>query len=222
MAIDRLGYTDHGPTHVRIVANSALKILRILINNRVVPSIVKNYGMKNEDAEVVVVLGSIFHDLGMIVTRVGHEQISALFAAEFIEKQLKQIYSEEEIAIITSEALHAVVSHEVPRKPLTVEAGIVSIADALDMEEGRARIPFQSGKVDIHSVSALSIKKVEIQEGKDKPIIVKISMSNPAGVFQIDELLKPRIVNSGLQPYIHVTAEVMGEHEPRILDKFEI
>jgi metal-dependent HD superfamily phosphatase/phosphodiesterase len=222
MAIDRLGYTDHGPTHVRIVANSALKILRILINNKVVPSIVKNYGMKNEDAEVVVVLGSIFHDLGMIVTRVGHEQISALFAAEFIEKHLKQIYNEEETAIMTSEALHAVVSHEVPRKPLTVEAGIVGIADALDMEEGRARIPFQSGKVDIHSVSALSIKKVEIQEGKDKPITVKISMSNPAGVFQIDELLKPRIVNSGLQPYIHVTAEIMGEREPRILSKFEI
>ena len=78
MAIDRLGYTDHGPTHVRIVANSALKILRILLKNKIVPSIVKNYGMKNEDAEVVVVLGSIFHDLGMIVTRHDHEQISAL------------------------------------------------------------------------------------------------------------------------------------------------
>ncbi|HKZ93216.1 MAG TPA: HD domain-containing protein [Candidatus Bathyarchaeia archaeon] len=222
MAIDRMGYTDHGPTHVKIVANSALKILRILINNKVVPSIVKNYSMKNEDAEVVVVLGSIFHDLGMIVTRHEHEQISALFAAEFIEKHLRQIYSEEERAIVTSEALHAVVSHETPRKPLTVEAGVVSIADALDMEEGRARIPFQSGKIDIHSVSALSIKKVEIQEGKDKPVTVRILMTNPAGVFQIDELLKPRIENSGLKAYIHVIAEVSGEKEAEILKKFEI
>ncbi|MGF3523119.1 MAG: HD domain-containing protein, partial [Candidatus Bathyarchaeia archaeon] len=31
MAIDRMGYTDHGPTHVKIVANLALKLLRILI-----------------------------------------------------------------------------------------------------------------------------------------------------------------------------------------------
>src|SRR3989304_3321097 len=69
MAIDRMGYTDHGPTHVKIVANSALQILRILVKNSVVPSIVKNYGMKNEDAEIVVVLGSIFHDLGMTVNR---------------------------------------------------------------------------------------------------------------------------------------------------------
>ena len=30
MAIERMGYTDHGPTHVKIVANVALKILRIL------------------------------------------------------------------------------------------------------------------------------------------------------------------------------------------------
>ena len=221
MAIDRLGYTDHGPTHVRIVANSALKILRILVKNNVAPSIVKNYGMKNEDAEVVVVLGSIFHDLGMIVTRHGHEEISALFAAEFIEKHLRQIYGEEERAIVTSEALHAVVSHEVPRKPLTVEAGVVGIADALDMEQGRARIPFQAGKIDIHSVSALSIKQVEILEGREKPVTVKIIMTNPAGVFQIDELLKPRIENSGLKAYVHVTAEVISEKE-KILEKFEI
>lgn len=222
MAIDRMGYTDHGPTHVKIVANSALKILRILINHKVVPSIVKNYGMKNEDAEVVVVLGSIFHDLGMIVTRGAHEQISALLSAQFLDRHLPRVYSEEEGAIVTSEVLHAVVTHEQPRKPLTVEAGVVSIADALDMEEGRARIPFEAGKIDIHSVSALSIQRVEIIEGKEKPITVKITMSNPAGVFQIDQLLKPRIENSGLKDFIHVVAEITGEKERKILEKLEI
>ena len=222
MAIDRMGYTDHGPTHVKIVANSALKILRILIDKKVVPNIVKNYGMKNEDAEVVVVLGSIFHDLGMMVTRDGHEQISALLAAEFIKKYLQKIYSEEEIAVISSEVLHAVVSHERQRKPLTIEAGVVSVADALDMEEGRARIPFQAGKVDIHSVSALSIQSVEILEGEEKPIAIKIAMSNPAGIFQIDELLKPRIEKSGIKNHLHVIAEIIGEEERKILEKFEI
>jgi metal-dependent HD superfamily phosphatase/phosphodiesterase len=90
------------------------------------------------------------------------------------------------------------------------------------MEEGRARIPFEAGKVDIHSASALSIKRVEIQEGEEKPINVKITMTNPAGVFQIDELLKPRIEGSGLKAYIHVTAEVVAEKEARTLEKFEI
>jgi len=218
-----MGYTDHGPTHVKIVANLALKLLRILVGKEVVPSIVKNYGMSaREDAEVVVVLGSIFHDLGMTVTRDNHELYGALLASEFVEKLLKGIYSEEDWAIILSEVLHAIVSHEEPRRPLTIEAGIVRVADALDMEKGRARIPFQAGKVDIHSVSALSIEKVSIQEGGEKPVTVNITMSNSAGIFQIDELLKPRIENSGLADYIHVVAEITGERERKILEKFEI
>ena len=222
MAIDRLGYTDHGPTHVKIVANSALRLLRILIDSKVVPSIVRNYGMKNEDAEVVVVLGSIFHDLGMVVTRDGHELYGALLASGLIEKFLQQIYSEEERTIILSEVLHAIVSHEEPRRPLTIEAGFVRVADALDMEKGRARIPFQSGKVDIHSVSALAIEKVDIQQGDKMPVTIKITMSNSAGIFQIDELLKPRIENSGLKNYIHVVAEITQEKETKIIEKFEI
>lgn len=221
MAIDRMGYTDHGPTHVKIVANSALKLLRILVDKKVVPSIVKDYSLKNGDAEVVVVLGSIFHDLGMTVTRDGHELYSVLLASGFIGKYLQDIYSEEERTIILSEVLHTIVSHEEPRKPLTLEAGIVRVADALDMEKGRARIPFQAGKVDIHSVSALSIERVNIQEGEEKLITLNIMMSNPAGIFQIDNLLRPRIENSGLEEYIHVVAEITEKDEQKILKKYE-
>jgi metal-dependent HD superfamily phosphatase/phosphodiesterase len=222
MAIDRMGFTDHGPTHVKIVANVALKVLRILVENKVLPSVVRNYGMKNGDAEVIVVLGSIFHDVGMVVAREGHEVYGALLASGFIEKYLQQIYPEDERTVILSEVLHAIVSHEEPRRPLTIEAGIVRVADALDMEKGRARIPFQAGKVDIHSVSALAIEKVDIQQGEKAPVTVKITMSNSAGIFQIDELLKPRIENSGIKNYIHVVAEITGEKETKILDKFEI
>jgi hypothetical protein len=231
MAIERMGYTDHGPTHVKIVANLALKLLRILVERKLItPSIVENYGMTNEDAEVVVVLGSILHDLGMIVQRYDHEKYGAILALEFIEKCLTPVYNKEERAVITSEVLHAIVTHEQPvsndptNKILTKEAGIVGIADALDMEAGRARIPFQAGKVDIHAVSALSIEKVDLEviENQKKPIVIKIKMSNSAGVFQIDELLKPRIVNSGLEQFFHVIAEVTGEKERKLIDKFEI
>ncbi len=226
IAIDRMGYTDHGPTHVKIVANLSLKLLRTLIEKQVKPSIVKDYGMKNDDAEVVVVLGSVLHDIGMIVMRYHHEMYSGLLALQVIERCLTPMYTEEEQAIITSEVLHCIVAHEHPNistnKPLTVEAGIVGIADALDMEAGRARIPFKAGKIDIHAVSALSIRKVEILEDGIKPITIKITMTDTAGIFQIDELLKYRIQNSGLQQYFHVTAEITGEKEHKILDKFEI
>ena len=93
----------------------------------------------------------------------------SILALEFLDKCLTPTYSEEQKAIITSEVLHAIVVHEQPanaeptNRILTKEAGIVGIADALDMEAGRARIPFQAGKIDIHAVSALSIEKVEIE-----------------------------------------------------------
>ena len=183
---------------------------------------IKNYDMKNEDAEVVVVLGSIFHDLGMAVMRDKHEIYSVLLAKDFIEKYLQEIYTEEEQTIICSEVLHVIVSHEDPNKPLTLEAGIVRIADALDMEKGRARIPFQAGRVDIHNISALSIEEVKVQKGDKKPITIKISMTNSAGIFQIDELLKPRIENSGIKDYFYVIAEITGEKERKIIERFEI
>lgn len=231
MAIERMGYTDHGPTHVKIVANIALKLLRVLVEKKLImPSIVENYDMKEEDAEVVVVLGSILHDLGMIVQRLHHEQYSAFLALDILEDLLTPTYNEEERATITSEVLHAIVCHEEApinqssNKILTKEAGIVGIADALDMEAGRARIPFSAGKIDIHAVSALSIEKVtvELTEDAPKPITIRIRMSNSAGVFQIDELLKPRIIKSGLEQFFHVIAEITGEKETRIIEKFEI
>lgn len=231
MAIERMGYTDHGPTHVKIVANIALKLLRILIEKSLIkPSIVENYGLEDDDAEVVVVLGSVMHDLGMCVQRRDHEKYSAILAYDVLQSILAPTYTEEQKAIVTSEVLHAIITHEQSpsqepvNRILTKEAGIVCIADALDMEAGRARIPFQSGKVDIHAVSALSIEKVEVEvvENQTKPINILIKMSNSAGIFQIDELLKPRIQKSGLEQFFHVVAMITCERENRIIEKFEI
>ncbi len=221
MAINRMGYTDHGPTHVKIVANSALKLLRMLVAKGAVPNTVKDYNLSIKDAETVVVLGSILHDLGMVVTRENHETYSVFLALDFLQTHLSSIYTQEELTIISSETLHAVLAHHPDQRVLTLEAGVVRVADALDMEQGRARIPFEAGKVDIHSVSALSIEKVEILEGTAKPIMIKIGMANSAGIFQIDELLKARIQNSGLEDYIHVVAEITGEKERKIVRKFE-
>jgi metal-dependent HD superfamily phosphatase/phosphodiesterase len=140
----------------------------------------------------------------------------AILSLDLVQKLLQPVYSEEERVIISSEVLHAIVSHEHPRKPLTVEAGIVRIADALDMEQGRARIPFSAGRIDIHSVSALSIERVKIETGDEKPVTIRIQMSNAAGIFQVDQLLRDRIENSGLENYIHVIATV----KPAILPAF--
>jgi metal-dependent HD superfamily phosphatase/phosphodiesterase len=219
IAIDRLGYNDHGPVHVKIVANMALRMLRILVSKGIVPGVVKNYGMSNEDAEVIVTLASALHDIGHALHRTEHENNSLILAAPIIDRILEGIYDGEEKTIIKAETLHAIFSHRANIIPLTLEAGVVKIADALDMEEGRARIPFQMGEVNIHSVSALAIKKVTVIEGDEKPLKISIKMRNSAGIFQVDELLKDKIETSGIKDLIEVEAEVIGENEERIVNK---
>ena len=220
-AIDRLGYNDHGPVHVKIVANHALKILRILVNKGVIPSIVKNYNMGIDDAEVVVTLASLLHDIGHVVHRKYHQIFSIFFASQILDELLAGIYDEEKRDIIKFEVLHAIFSHEADIEPFTIEAGIVKIADALDMEKGRARIPFKLGKIDIHSVSALAIERVEISEGEKKPIKIVIVMANPAGIFQVDELLKMKIKTSGIDSMMEVEARLIENGKEIVFKKYE-
>lgn len=220
-SIDRLGYNDHGYTHSKIVANIGLKIFRILAE-RLEPGVVKNYGLGREDAEVIVVLASVLHDVGMAVHREKHVEHGTAIGFHLLNRLIKHLYSEGERAIMVSETLHAMGSHEVGISPLTLEGGVVSIADALDMADGRARIPFSRGQVDIHSVSAMAIENVEIRKGEDGELLyIKIKMSNSAGIFQIDGLLKERIENSGLKDYIRVDAEITGK-EKSIIKKIKL
>jgi len=220
-AIDRLGYNDHGPVHVRIVAKKALKILGILTENGIVPSCVRDHGLTEEDSEVIVYLASILHDIGHAISRDDHENLAIIIALPLLNGLLKGVYGNETRTIVISEVCHAIKSHEYSSNPLTLEAGIVKIADALDMEEGRARIPFLKGSVSIHSISALSIKKVRIREGKDdeKLIVIEIEMMNSAGIFQIDDLLEEKLKHSGLEDYVSIYAKVVGE-ERSILKEY--
>jgi uncharacterized protein len=207
-AIDRLGYSDHGSTHVRIVARNALKMLRLLIEHGRLPGVVQNYGMTTEDAEVVVVLASALHDIGLSMHRKNHEEFSIVLSGPILRRLLTGLYKEPNLTFMIAETQHAMISHHEGFSPYTIEGGVVRVADALDMEKGRARIPFASGSVNIHSVSALAIDKVRVQKGKERPIEIEIDMNNSAGIFQIDELLKDKIALSGIQNLI--TVEVKG------------
>jgi hypothetical protein len=47
-------------------------------------------------------------------------------------------------------------------------------------------------------------------------------MTGSAGIFQVDELLRNKIRNSGLENYIHVVARITGEKEAKVIELFEI
>jgi len=219
-AIDRMGYNDHGPTHVRIVANSSLRMLRILMKRKIVPDIVKSYKLKKEDAEIIVVFSAVLHDIGHAIHRKNHELLSTILAGPIIDRILSSLYKDQEKNIIKLEILHTIYSHEPNMDPLTIEGGVMKVADALDMEMGRARIPYQAGSVNIHSVSAMAIDKVKIFEGIKKPIRIIIHMSDSAGIFQVDELLKGKVRTSGIAKELEIEAILKQGKKEKILKKY--
>jgi metal-dependent HD superfamily phosphatase/phosphodiesterase len=217
-AVDRSSITDHGEVHIRIIANAALKMLRLLAEAGVQMSVEANYELAKEDAEVIVVLAACLHDLGIAIHRDNHEQYSLTFAYPKLRELLADVYQEPERTIITAETLHAIIAHHWDQRCLTIEAGIVKVADALDITEGRSRIPFEAGETGIHAVSAAAIDSVSLLKGEEVPIRVEIAMSNSAGIFQVDELLKRKLRNSSIAPYVEVVAKIEGETEKRLIE----
>ncbi|MFN8482561.1 MAG: HD domain-containing protein [Anaerolineae bacterium] len=219
-AVKRLGMSDHGPVHVQLIANIALKLLRRIMDSGGVPNMVRDYNMSTDDAEVVVVLAALLHDVGMSIHRNDHEQFSLFLASDKLKSLLEGVYPAFQATIVRSETLHAIIGHRSKGKPLTLEAGVVRVADALDMAKGRSRIPFEAGQVNIHSLSAAAVEQVSIEPGDTKPIRIEIVMSNSAGIFQVDELLKDKLRGSGIERYVEVDAHVEGETEKRLLQVF--
>ncbi|MCS7286401.1 MAG: HD domain-containing protein [Anaerolineae bacterium] len=221
-AIDRQGMSDHGEVHIRIVANAALKILRLLMEAGIKPSAELNHGLTGEDAEVITLLGACLHDVGMAIHRREHELFSVALGYPKARQLLEGIYTEPTITIMACEILHAVIAHRWDMPCLTIEAGVVKVADALDMTGGRSRIPFEAGKVNIYSVSALAVDAVKIERGDERPVRIEIIMNNSAGIFQVDELLKRKLQNSSIYPYVEVVAKIEGVAERRIMEVYRL
>jgi metal-dependent HD superfamily phosphatase/phosphodiesterase len=221
-AVVRMEINDHSWVHIQIVTNIALKLLRQLTKHGVEPNMVRDYGMSRDDSEVVVVLAALLHCIGMAVHREGHEDFSLFLAEPKMRQLLEGIYDEPDLTVIASEVLQAITSHRDYGKPLTIEAGIVRVADALDMAKGRSRIPFERGSVSIHSLSAAAIDDVEIKDGAERPIMIEILMNNSSGIYQVDGLLKAKLRGSGLEPYVEVVAHIDTEAEKRLVPLYRL
>ena len=221
-ATRRLGMSDHSWIHIQIVLNSALRLARLLFRRGVVPGMVADYGMTTRDAEVVIAAAALFHDSGMTVHRADHEAYSLFLTADKLPSLLLDAYEEPERSIVVAEAMHAIIGHRRRGNPFTIEAGIVRVADSLDMARGRSRVPFEAGHQNIHSLSAYAIEEVRILPGRDRAVRIEIAMSNSAGIFQVDELLATKLRGSGLEEHVEVIARIDAEHERRLVPVFRI
>ncbi len=210
MAVKRLGYNDHGVVHAAISARNAVKLLD-LIAEKVPPTIVKEKEGDIDDSTLITIAGAYLHDIGNAVHRQQHQVFSVALAAPIVKRFTRQIYGAGKKAIqIECEILNAIYSHEENVRAVTVEAGCVRVGDGADMEKGRARYPYDRGTVDIHSLSALSVQKVEILPGQQTPALIRIHSMSTAGIFQVEKVLGEKIRTSGIAQYITVQTLVDG------------
>src|SRR3954453_1103163 len=219
---ERLGMSDHSWVHMQIVLNISLRLLRLLVKAGVEPAMVTDHGMRERDAEVVVAGGALLHDVGMSIHRADHEEYSLFLAQSALDRLLSGAYKQPERTVVAAEILHAIIGPRRRGEPYTVEAGVVRVADALDMAQGRTRIPIESGDEGIHSISAAAIDEVRISAGDDHPVRIEIQLNNSAGIFQVDDLLATKIRGTPLEGKVEVIAEIEGETEKRLLSGFRL
>lgn len=215
-SVKRLGYNDHGHKHIQIVRDRALELFDLLKDDVGFGVLDHDKGFGVEDARVVVAAAATLHDIGHVVHRDNHTEHSIHLADQLLDRVLGEVYPTKERIAVKGDVLHAMLCHHVEENPLTPEAGIVRVADALDMEEGRSRLSYNQGERSIDTVSSQSVKKVTVKDGSDEldvPVLVEIELTNSAGVYQIDNLLKSKLRGSGLEGYTRIVAVNKGQDD---------
>jgi metal-dependent HD superfamily phosphatase/phosphodiesterase len=220
--VTRKGYNDHGTKHIEIVTNRALRLYELLKRGGVTFNGARQQGLDEADEAVIIALAAVLHDIGHVVHRESHPYYSIPLAADLLDRLLPQFYDTADVVRMKGEVLHAILCHHTEEEPLTLEAGVVRIADALDMERGRSRVPYERGGRGINTVSSQAIETVALSSGEDYPVLVEIEMNNAAGVYQVDDLLKAKLTDSGLEESIRIVALNNNEDSDRIIERIEL
>ncbi len=217
VSIKRLGFNDHGPVHMKQVANNAIKMLNILHEAGIQTSLEREEAGTFEDSMCAVILAGLMHDLGMTISRDAHEEMSVILAKPLMEKVLLELFPDDlhKRVVIKALAIETIFGHMSSHRIHSIEAGIILIADGCDMTKGRARIPLSINSApkvgDIHKYSAHAIEHVKIHKGTRKPIKIEIGMSGDVGFFQIEEVLLTKLNSSPAKEYVELYAGVLNQ-----------
>ncbi|WP_225334068.1 HD domain-containing protein [Halomicrobium urmianum] len=220
--VTRKRYNDHGAKHISIVRNRAMCLYDLLKRGDVPFNGASDQGLAEADEAVIVALAATLHDIGHVVHRDEHAYYSIPLAADLLDEILPEFYDVADAVRMKGEVLHAILCHHTSEEPLTTEAGVVRVSDALDMEAGRSRIPYHQGGRGINTVSSQAIERVSLQPGDDHPVLVEIRMTNAAGVYQVDNLLKAKLRGSGIEDQVRIVALNLEDNDERIVERIEL
>ena len=219
--VDRMGYNDHGKKHIEIVLNRALRLYDLLKRGGVECNGATDQGLAEADEPVIVALAATLHDVGHVVHRDSHSYYSVPIAGNILDRVLPEFYDPADVVRIKGEVLHAILCHHTEETPLTTEAGIIRVADGLDMERGRSRVPYEHGRRGINTLSSQAITDVSVKAGDSVPVLIEIEMTDAVGVYQVDELLREKIEASRLEQHLRIVA-VKTNSDETLIERIEL
>ena len=219
----KLGYNDHGRVHAFITGAASLAITELLLEAGVRPDILESGVGDVDDVFLAVILGTMLHDIGNQIHRVGHEAHGVALALPILDRIMGPLYPDAfKRTKVRSFILGAINCHDLNPPPLTLEAGITAVADGTDITKGRGRKAFALGSVDIHSISALAVDQVVIERGRDKPVLISVTMNNSGGIFQVEEVLAPKVIRTPMRRYVELRATTRPEGDEQILSRVRL
>lgn len=220
--VTRLGYNDHGEKHIEIVLDRALGLYDLLKTADVLFNGASEQGLAEADEPVIIALAATLHDIGHVIHRTNHAHWAIPLCVPLLDDLLEAFYSPADAVRVKGEVLHAIICHHTGEHPLTREAGVVRIADGLDMERGRSRRPYEDGGRGINTVSSQAIETVQLYPGESVPVRVEIEMVNAAGVYQVDTLLQQKLQDSRLAELVRIVAVNVDESDGGIVERLEL
>lgn len=219
----KLGYNDHGRVHAFITGAASITITHLLLEAGVKPDLIESGIGDGDDVMLVIILGTMLHDIGNQVHRAGHEAHGVNLAIPILDRIMTPLYADAFKRIkVRSFILGAINCHDLNPPPLTIEAGITAVADGTDITKGRGRKAFRMGSVDIHSISALAVDQVVIEAGTSKPVRISVTMNNSGGIFQVEEVLASKVINTPMRDYIELHASTRPAGDEQILTRVRL
>ncbi|THF67982.1 phosphohydrolase [Deinococcus sp. Arct2-2] len=219
----KLGYNDHGRVHAFITGAASLAITELMLDAGVKTDIMESGVGDAEDVFLTVILGTMLHDIGNQIHRVGHEGHGVALALPILDRIMGPLYADPfKRAKIRAFILGAINSHDLNPPPLTLEGGIVAVADGTDITKGRGRKAFNLGSVDIHSISALAVDQVVIERGRTMPVLISVTMNNSGGIFQVEEVLAPKVIRTPMRKYVELRATTRPQGDEQILSRVRL
>lgn len=219
----KLGYNDHGRVHAFITGAASMAITELLLDAGITPDLIESGIGDADDVFLTAILGTMLHDIGNQIHRVGHEAHGVALALPLLDRIMGPLYPDPRKRIkVRSFILASINCHDLNPAPLTIEGGITAVADGTDITKGRGRKAFALGSVDIHSISALAVDEVVIEKGRNTPILISVTMNNSGGIFQVEEVLAPKVIRTPLRPYVELRAAIRPQGEEQILSRVRL